>query len=164
MASTLSAGTIQTTFGATLSQLIPPPVQNSSKIQQNLTFTPATGNGVGGWDRCYSTLITVTHGTPLVINLTSGLDPLGNALVILHLMAVELSNGSTTSGQDFSMGGGTNPVNSDVRSVPANGGWDLWQLGSIGLVIVPSTNDQITITVAAGTAVPGQLTIFGRSA
>lgn len=131
--------------------------------QPNVSIGP--GNTAGNVDRCFCEPFTVTAGTPLTVNVASATDPMGNALGIVHVTSVLVENDSTTAGQDFTVGGGTHPVlGTDQGTAQANGGVFCVVNPSPGYSVVSGTSDTLQISVAAGTNVPGKITIFGRSA
>jgi hypothetical protein len=141
------------------------PAPVGSLVNHAPNFSLGAGNTAGNIDRCYSASFAITTGTPLTINVASALDPLGNALGIVHVSSVLVENDSTTAGQDFTIGSGTNPVlGSRVGIAQANGGVDFSCNPSPGFLVTSGSADTLTITVAAGTAVPGKITILGRSA
>ena len=138
------------------------PATSSSSPNHAVSWAPTVGTAAGNADKIYSAAFTVTSGTPLVLDMTSLLDPLGGAVNFAHVLAVIISNDSVTAGQIFTVGGGTTPVlGSDQLTVQPNGG--------VGAVINPNPGyttasaNLLKILVAAGTAVAGKITIIGRS-
>jgi hypothetical protein len=90
---------------------------------------------------------------------------MGNALGMVHVTGVLVENDSTTAGQDFTVGGGTNPVlGTNQGTAQANGGVFCIVNPSPGYSVVGGTSDTLQISVAAGTNVAGKITILGRSA
>jgi len=84
--------------------------------------------------------------------------------VILRIRIL-VENDGTTAGQDMTIGGGTHPISAtDSGTAQANGGVHLTFNPNPGYSVVSGTSDTLTITVAAGTNVPGKITILGRSA
>ena len=164
MSTTLSNPTISLAIKASLaSGAAPAPI--GSIVNHAPSVALGAGSTAGNVDRCYSTAIAVTTGTPLTLNLISALDPLGNALAMAHVTAVLLENSSNTAGQDFTIGGGTNPALGSFAGIAqANGGACLVCNPSPGFAVASGSADTITIAVAAGTDVPGKITVFGRSA
>jgi hypothetical protein len=141
------------------------PAVVASQVNHSPVFTPGAGNTPGNVDRCYAASFQVSAGTPLTVNLGTALDPLQNPIGLVHVSAILVENDSTTSGQDFTIGGGTHPISAtDSGTAQANGGvWMMWNPNP-GYTVATGSADTVTITVAAGTNVPGKITILGRSA
>jgi hypothetical protein len=123
----------------------------------------AFGTAVGQVNLCATVDFTVTSGTPYTLDLTALTDAGGSAITFGHLTHLQLENMSVTTGQDFTLGGGTNGVFTAAPNViAANGG--LWFLANPSPgVLVDSTHKIISISVAVGTGVSGRLTLFGRT-
>ncbi len=163
MPSTLSNPIVSVSVQALLSGgAAPAPI--GSQIRQSPAFNIGAGSTAGNVDRCYSTAFTVSAGTPLTINLISALDPLNNAVGMLHLSSVLVQNNSTTTGQDLVIGGGTHPaLGSDQYTAQANGGVAFVCNPNPGFTITSGSSDTLTITAASGSSVSGAITILGRS-
>lgn len=134
-----------------------------------INYTPAISVGVGSTTGNVNAIIqsnlSITSGTPFTVNVASGLDPFGTAAGMVHVSTIIVENDSTTTGQDFTIGGGTHPVlGSDSHLCQANGGVVFVCNPSPGYAVTGSSADTLTITVAAGTSVAGKLTILGRTA
>ena len=164
MPTTLANPAISISAKATLTSGSPPaPVGASLNHVPN--FSLAAGNSAGNVDRCYAATFAVTAGTPLTINLATALDPLGNPMGIVHVTAVLVENDSTTAGQDFTVGGGTHAVlGSDQFTAQANGGAAMIANPNPGYAVTVGSADTLTVSVASGAAVPGKITVLGRSA
>jgi hypothetical protein len=164
MPTTLSNPSITLQIKATLTAgAVPAPI--GSLVSHAPTFSLAAGNSAGNVDRCYSASFTITTGTPLTINVASAFDPLGSALGMIHVTSVLVENDSATAGQDMTIGGGANPVLGTYLGIAqANGGVDFSCNPNPGFTVAGGSADTLTITVAAGTSVPGKITILGRSA
>ncbi|MGD1275671.1 MAG: hypothetical protein ABR964_00435 [Tepidisphaeraceae bacterium] len=164
MATVLSNPSMSLSLKAQLTAGAAPAVA-ASQVNHSPTFTVGAGNTAGNVDRCYSAPIQVSAGAPLTINVGTALDPLQNALGMLHVCAILVENDSTTAGQDMTIGGGTHPVSAtDSGTAQANGGvWLMWNPNP-GYAVSAGSADTITVTVAAGTNVAGKITILGRSA
>jgi hypothetical protein len=142
---------------------IPAVVTSQVNHQPNLGL--GAGSTAGNVDRCFSEPFSVSSGTPLTINVTTALDPLGTALGAMHVTAVLVENDSTTAGQIFTVGGGMHPVlGTDQGTAQANGGDFLVVNPNPGYAATGGSADTLTIAVAAGTNVAGKVTILGRSA
>jgi hypothetical protein len=136
-----------------------------SQVNHLPVITPGAGNTPGNIDRCISEPFTVTAGTPFTLNLSTALDPLSSAAGFVHLSAILIENDSTVAGQDFTLGGGAHPaLGTDQATAQANGGVILLTNPAPGYPIVSASSDTLQITVAAGTNVPGKITLLGRSA
>jgi hypothetical protein len=141
------------------------PALVSSQVNHQPNTALGAGNTGGSIDGCFSGPFTVSAGTPLTISVTSINDALGNPITFVHVTSVLVENDSTTAGQNFTVGGGTHPVlGTDQGSAQANGGAFLVLNPNPGYSVVSGTSDTLQISVAAGTNVPGKLTILGRSA
>lgn len=163
MSTLMSNPSINTRISCNLSSGAAPAV-TSTAVAQSAAGNPPVGTSAGSVNRCISLSTTVTNGTPLTVDVLTAADPNGNTAGIAHVTHVMVTNLSTTSGQDLTIGGGTHPVlGSDQYTAQANGGSVLVQNPNPGYAAVSSSSDTLTITVAAGTAVPLQITIFGRS-
>ncbi|MGD0540591.1 MAG: hypothetical protein ABSB33_03635 [Tepidisphaeraceae bacterium] len=141
------------------------PAVVTSQVSHQPNIALGAGNSAGNVDRCFSEPFTVSAGSPLTVNLSSAVDPLGNALAMVHVTSVLVENDSSTAGQDFTVGGGTHPVlETDQGTAQANGGAFLVTNPNPGYSVVAAASDTLQISVASGTNVPGKLTILGRSA
>jgi hypothetical protein len=141
------------------------PAVVTSQVNHQPAAALGAGNAAGSVDGCYCESFTVSAGTPLTVTLPSAADPLGNPLAMAHVTSVLVENGSTTAGQDFTVGGGTHPVlGSDQGTAQANGGIFFVINPNPGYALVAGTSDTLQISVASGTNVPGKLTVLGRSA
>lgn len=124
--------------------------------------TLTIGSTAGQINRKHSVDFAVTAGTPYTLDLTALTDLNGAAMSFSFWTHLLIENESTTTGQDMTVGGGTNGVfTADPVPIQANGGGRMWLNPNPG-VTVDGTHKIIQITVAAGTAVAGKLTIFGR--
>ena len=135
----------------------------ATAVINDATARQATvGSSAGNVNKIYSAVFTVTNGTPLVFDVTSLTDALGNALNFGTVYAIKITNSSTTAGQDFTLYGGTNPIlAASTELCYANGGVKLLDTGTTGIAISGSVKT-IQITVAAGTGVAGVITIIGK--
>lgn len=139
------------------------PATASSAVAHTIANALTSGSGAGQVNKTYSSAFTVTSGSPLVLDLTTGLvDPLGNALVFSEVSAILISNDSTTAGQDFTIGGGTNPLFASAPNIVAANGGAWMILNPTAQITVDSTHKTVQISVAAGTSVPGKITVIGH--
>jgi hypothetical protein len=145
-----------------LSDGLAPPVVTAS-INHTVNPSLPVGSGSGSVNLEYHTPVTVTSGSPLVLDLTNLTDPLGNAIAFAVVTAILLTNDSTTTGNDLSLGGGTTPL---VATCPlpaqAAGGAVAVLAPAAGLTVTSGSTNKLQIAAAAGSAVPGKLTILGR--
>ena len=86
------------------------PAIGSAAVNHNFTRSVTVGTTAGTASKVYSAAFTVTAGTPLLIDLTSVIDPLGASLTFASVTGLMVTNDSTTAGQDFTLFGGTNPL------------------------------------------------------
>jgi hypothetical protein len=136
----------------------------ASQVNHAPNIALGAGGTAGNVNLCFCEPFTVSSGTPLTINVGTALDPMGNALGMVHVSCVLVENDSTTAGQDFTVGGGTHPVlGSDQYTAQANGGVAFVCNPNSGYSVVSGTSDTLQISVAAGTSVSGKVTILGRS-
>jgi hypothetical protein len=161
MATTISSPQISFTASAQLtSGAAPAPLQSS--VNQQLTTALTVGSSAGNVGLVISEAFTVTSGTPFTIDVTNATDPCGNAVDMAVVTDIFLTNLSTTSGQDMTLGGAvTNFLIGAQQPVKAQTGKSGIALCGIELT-VSSTVKVLEVTVAAGTSVAGQITIFGR--
>jgi hypothetical protein len=136
-----------------------------SQSPVNHTYAPAVplavGSGAGQANKCYSAAFSVTSGAPLLLDLTALTDPLGGALNFTNVSEILITNDSTTAGQDFTIGAGTNGLFTAAPNVVrANGGQ--WHLTDVNPgITVDGTHKIFQIANASGTA-SGKITILGR--
>lgn len=150
------AATSQTTSGVAPATVV-------GTVAQSTTWAPTVGTAVGNVNLLYSAAQTVTNGTPLVLDLTSLTDPNGNAVVFAHVQAIVVTNNSIVAGQDLTIGGGTNPLSTDLHTAQANGGAAAIIAPNPGFAVVGSSTNNLKVVVAAGTTVPFSISIYGRS-
>jgi hypothetical protein len=132
-------------------------------VNHTVTSIPPIGSVAGSQDLEHSKDYAITAGTPLVLDVTALADQQGNAQNFAHVTGILVSNGSTTAGQDLTVGGGSNPLIATWgQPVQANGGWYGFGAPNPGIT-VSGTVKNIQITVAAGTNVPLTVTVKGRS-
>jgi len=147
--------------GALSDGLLPPVV--TAAINHAVNPSLPVGSGAGSVNLEYHTPVIVTSGSPLVLDLTSLTDPLGNAIAFAVVTAILLTNDSTTATNDLSLGGGTTPL---VATCPlpaqASGGAVAFLAPASGLPVTGGSTNKLQIAAAAGSAVPGRLTILGR--
>lgn len=162
MATTVGSPTTGFNISAVLTGgAAPAPV--TSNVNESLNESLTVGAAAFNVNCVYSAPFTVTNGTPKTWDLTSITDALGNALVFTNVTAIAVKNLSVTSGQDMTLGGAIS--NSILTAFPVVMAAQP-QLSGLALcgieLTVDGTHKILELTVAAGTAVAGQITIFGR--
>jgi uncharacterized membrane protein len=163
MPTTLANPFFQVSARAVVSSGTFPPL--TSVINHNPTIALGAGSTAGNINLVYQVGFAITTGTPWTVNVNTGTDPYGMTLSMVHVAAIIVENDSTTTGQDFTIGGGTHSVlGSDSYFCQANGGVICIVNPSPGYTVSSGSTDTLTIAVAAGTGVAGRITIFGRNA
>ena len=165
MAQTISSPkvSLQMTAGVTDSLAYP---LATYQVNFQPAFNVSFGTGAGQANLAYTAAFTVTNGTPLVLDINALVDAVfQTSQSFFRMLGYGVENDSLTAGQDFTVGGGSNPISpTDVNLCKANGGAILVWNPNPGYVMNSSTAHLLQITVAAGTTVPGKITIFGCSA
>lgn len=167
MATILSAPGISASISGSATSSTSFPKQTGGS-QHSVAVNYNVAGGAGNVDTLYQASFTVTSGTPLSINLATALDVLGVALGDVDIVGLLIENDSATAGQDFTVGSGTDPaLGTQSYLVQAN-----TTSGSpgfvcvnfpLGLATTSGTSNLLQITVAAGTNVPGKISILGRN-
>ena len=161
MPSTLSSPQVSAAIVSTITGGASP-APSTANVNHAAARTPTVGSGAGNVNKIYSAAFTVTNGAPLSLDLTALTDPLGQANNFGTVYSILITNDSTTAGQDFTCFGGTNGlIATSTELCYANGGAKLLDTGTTGIT-VDGTHKIITIAVAAGTAVPGKITVIGK--
>jgi len=125
--------------------------------------TPNVGTSAGNVNLLAPYSFTLATGTPLSIDLTAAIDAGGNTVTFGHLTHYVLENLSTVSGENIAIGGGSNGVFTlDPTTAKPNGGAKFLADPNPGITI-DSTHKIITLAAAAGTAVAGRITFYGRT-
>lgn len=73
-------------------------------------FQNGAGSGVGQMNNMSGNSVSITSGTPLVLDLNTLTNPDGSACAFTDLLFVAFWNYSTTAGQNLVIGGGSNPI------------------------------------------------------
>ena len=136
----------------------------------NVPFV-AGASGDNTYQNCYAASLTVTAGTPVLVNLTNGSsikNPDGSFAVFGDIVALGLLNNSATTGQFMTIGGGTN----DVTSIWGASGTEIIMPGGMMVKTAPKNGNAFVVTattacvlqivVAAGTSVPFDLFVLGH--
>lgn len=125
--------------------------------------TPAIGTVTNQVNLVFQNDFTVATGTPITFDLTSLTDPAGAAINFGHVTHFHVENFSTITGEDLTIGGGTNGLfAADPKPVRANGG-NVQHADPNPGILVDGTHKIIQLAAAAGTAVLGRITIIGRT-
>jgi hypothetical protein len=160
MASTLSSPKVALSISGTLSAGAAPAIASAAILHQAI-LSLTVGASAGQVNKAFSAPVSVTTGTPLVIDLTTAADPLGNVPAFTKVSTI-LFTGANGATQQFTVGGGTNPViPAEAQAINAKDGVYLWHSADSPLT-VDGTHKNVQITVAAGTAIAGQLTVIGQ--
>ena len=167
MASTLSSPVWTLNVSGVLTYGSSPAVLTAA-LNAKPTITILAGNtGPGYCDLTLTAALSITYGTPYVLDVYTGVDALGNSAVMQHVSGIVVINQSTTSGQNMVVGAGTHPLmGSDVWTIlPGNStsGPNAYAAWCPEWTVTSGSADKITITLASGTAVAGQIFVFGRS-
>lgn len=138
------------------------PVKTVAYVDHKSDQTMTVGSGAGEANKNYSSEFTVSSGTPLDLDVTALVDKVGTAIVFTEVQTIFITNGSTTTGQDMTIGAGTNPLfAADPNPIKSKGGVKLIHNPNPGITVSGSVKT-LRITVAAGTNVAGHVTIQGR--
>jgi hypothetical protein len=136
-----------------------------SSATATVNHTPAkalvAGTSATQISKIHSARYLVTTGTPLSIDLTSVTDPVGASLNFGFVSRILISNASTTAGQNATVLGGTNGLVAASPFTLGPGGHLKVDLGDQEIT-VDGTHKIITVTLAAGTNVPIDVTVMGR--
>jgi hypothetical protein len=136
-----------------------------------ITSTPNVGATAGSVNKLYQASFTiVNNATPTAIDLTSLTDIDGTTINLANVYAIEISNDSPNTGEDITHGGGTNGLYTVSPNVLPGGIAGGGALDPSGIIIkygtigktVDATHKILTLATAAGTNVPGRITILGR--
>lgn len=131
----------------------------------NIQHKPATAYQVGATagkvQYAYSSTLSVTAASDQTIDLTALTDPQGNSITIAAWTDILIENLSTTTGEDFTVGGGTTPIfATEGEPIRAMGGH--LKVSNPQGETVDSTHKLLKFSVAAGTDVQVKVTILGR--
>jgi hypothetical protein len=159
---TVSSPTVKLSVSANLSTGAAP-APSSSVVNQGITGSPTVGSAAFNVNKVISKAFTITTGTPYSIDLNASTDPFGVAVSMTKVTDIILTNLSTTAGQDMTLGSSVS--NSFMGAMPVDA---VAQPTLSGICLrgiektVDATHKVLEITVAAGTAVAGQITVLGR--
>jgi hypothetical protein len=160
MSTTLSSPAISASITAGLASGLLSGTVTHEPAQQ----TPAVGTNAGNVNLLYSADFTVSSGSPLTLDLSSIADAAGNTAIFGHVTCWLVENRSTNAAELMTLGGGSNaliPARTGADVIQANGGFDL--MAAPTGIVRDATHKTFQIAVASGTAVPGRLTILGRT-
>lgn len=135
-----------------------------------IPFSNGAGSGDGQANNLSGNTLSITSGTPVVLNLNTLTNPDGSACSFTDLLYVAFWNYSTTVGQDLVVGGGSDPVvsvwGSGNLTVLANTDGTAVAMfattAATGWAIDLSTACTFKLTVAAGTGVSVGYALIGH--
>lgn len=136
-------------------------ISGNLMVQDRTDETITAGSGAGQADGCYTTVVSVVSGTPLVINLLALTDPFGAAITVAHLVAIKITNVSGTG--VLTHGGGTNPVYASQSLTIGVGDFFAHSFNAAGVAVVVSSTQNLQVTTSTGTS-SVRVTVLTRSA
>lgn len=83
-------------------------VKGTTSVLDQTVLNPSILSTAGGVDGCYTTTGSVTSGTPVTIDVTALVDPLGQAITAGHICGIKIANNSGAN--NLTHGGGSNPI------------------------------------------------------
>ena len=134
----------------------------TANISAGKTGSWNVGTSAGQVNEAYGSVVSVLSGTPTNIDLLTLTDALGAAISFATLEAVMVINLSKTTGEDITVGGGTNAVFAslpEVLKATSSGDSTLFFKTPI---TVDSTHHILELTAASGSAVQVAVVLFGR--
>jgi|GEM_PF-1259476 len=163
MASTLSSPRIEAKISGQIAKAATQTSSAAASINDATAVSPSIGATTGLISKAYSGTVSVTT-SGLTLDLTSLEDSLGEAVVFTLVRAIKITNRSTASGEDLSVGGGASNdwialLPFTLNSSATGDATVLIDFGADGL-IVSGTNKNLLLDVAAGT-VAIDVTIVG---
>ena len=163
MSTTMSNSSLSVTTQAQVSAGVAPAlIASSPKI--SASASPPVGTTAGSVNAVIAQGGTVVTGTPVTINVATGLDPMGNAAAMVHVTEVAVVNNSATLGQIIVVGAGTHAVmGSDQFTIDA-GDFGVICRDASGYPVTGSSADTLTLTTSSAVAIPYQVIIKGRTA
>lgn len=151
-----------TIFSRVSSEFVAAAIRGTVAHESSKSITIGTADG--GADVLVHRDVSVTNAAPLTIDLTAVQDVSGAVRAMVDFVGWKFENLSDTAGEDFTIGGGANPViPADGEVVQAKGGRAEKFYPNLGRPVAGGTKNFL-IAVAAGVNVPGRLTLVGRSA
>lgn len=137
--------------------------QLAGTARHEITTSPAPGTNSGQINVAITRTLSVSSGAPQTIDLTAIPDMGGFVTNMTFLTHWLFENKSLVVGQDFTIGGGSNAIiGAQPDPVKPIGGWVGGARPDAGWT-VDGTHKNILVSVAAGSNVPGKLTIYGRA-
>lgn len=143
------------------------PTTSEGRVNHQARTVLTVGTTTKKSDAVYSARRTVDSGSPVTIDLNALTDINGVAINFAYVHAIIISNRSVTAGQDLTIGG---TLNANVKGFLEAGDASV-EGGSMcitapvnGFTVTNTSADTITVTAAAGTGVPFDITIIGRKA
>lgn len=144
-----------------------PFISNNIGVNLQTALTLSAGSGAAQANSIYASpsTLTVSTGTPTVVDLASVTDPDGTSITWSDILAIAIVNLSTTAGQDITVGGGTNPVVSLFTGnlIIKSGGFAIIACAqATGYAFNSSTAHTLEFQVSAGTSVPFGIIVIGH--
>jgi hypothetical protein len=137
--------------------------QLAGTVRHAVADTPAAGTNAGEINVAVSRNVTVTSGANQTIDLTALPDAAGSNRTLVSMTHWAFENQSDIAGQIFTIGGGANPAIATGEVVNPSGGF-VMKCDPLNGQTIDATHKNILISVAAGSNVPGVLTVWGRTA
>lgn len=164
MASTVTSPQAGCTLSASLKGSASATVKPSAGVSDSTPVTYAVGNTAGQVNKVYTTTVTVNTSGATLIDLTSGItDALGASIVFAKVSAIKITNKSTTTGENITVGGGTNGLFTALPfTLEAGTGTESFTLCKGAGITVDGTHKILQLAAASGSAVTVTVTIFGR--
>lgn len=162
MSTTVASPSIKISASAALSSGAAPAPANSNAAP-SLSSSPAVGSSAFNVNKVISQAFSITSGTPFTIDLNAATDPLGGSVSMSVVTDIILQNLSVTAGEDMTLGGAVSNFIIGALPVLAKGQPQGSGICLRGIELaVDGTHKILEVTIAAGTAVAGQITVMGR--
>lgn len=152
-----------TVFSRVSSEFVAAAIKGTVTHESSKSLAIGTGDGQADV-MIHRDIAVVNNATPFVVDLTTAQDVSGAVRPMVDFVGWKLENLSDTAGEDFTVGGGANPViPADGEVVQAKGGRSEKFYPNLGRPVAGGSKN-FQIAVAAGANVAGRLTLIGRSA
>jgi hypothetical protein len=169
------ATTLSTIIRAQISAAYQDTTSSVSSSVQNIDYPKVLSwpNGVviNTADKVFAKSDTVSSGSPKTYDVSGGItDAFGNSLTLAKVTAIAVFNNSTTVGEILSIGAGSNPLlnwviaTGDGVKVGPGGFFAIADPSLAAFGVTAGTGDVLQVAVAAGTNVPFDIVIVGRTA
>jgi hypothetical protein len=132
----------------------------AAHIKNAIEIAGVVGTAVGEVGKVVDRDVVLAVGVNLDLDMTAIGDAGNDVVAFAAVSHVMYRNTSATPGEDVTIGGGANPLFPvDPTAVPPGGIW--FRVFPDG-VTVDATHKTFRFATAAGAAVPGVLTVWGR--